>query len=108
MNAANQALGIEIVEVGRPHHPTRSHFCRRKQEDPRFSAATEAPTTELLDYFLPQVEIDLDARSAGPQSPAPIRESSKCPRNRHCSAFRAGPEEPTAGPLTSPKLAADA
>ena len=74
MNVAHQAFGIEVVEVGCPHHAARTLFRRGKQEDARFPAATKASATELLDHLLPQAKVNLDAGSAGPQPPPPITE----------------------------------
>ena len=102
-----QAFGVEVVEVGYPHHATSTLFRRGKQEDTRFPAATKASATELLDHLLPEAEVNLDVGSAGRPPPPPIKERSKYPCNHCCSASRVKFEGATRGPSKRSKLVGD-
>ena len=55
VDVADQAIGVEIVEVDRPHHTASTLVAGCKQEGPRFTASIEAPTTEFFDHLLPEI-----------------------------------------------------
>ena len=59
MNVANQALGVKVVKVGGPYHDGYSRSRFGKEEGARFPSATKAPSTELLNRLLPQIEPNL-------------------------------------------------
>ena len=89
VNVADQAFRIKVVKVGSPYH-YRSYLSRMgQQKDSRFPFTVEPSLTEFLDRLLPQVEVNLNARAAGPKPSVPLKQRSKCPCNHRYLAFRA-------------------
>jgi len=55
VNVANQAIGVEIVEIDRPHHTALALVAGCEQKGPRFSASIETSTAEFFDHLLPKI-----------------------------------------------------